>query len=61
MYFCHHYTRFFSCVVLFFSCMNYFLLRLFTFFVFCVNKFFMRTTNYFLVVQRIIFNTSIEN
>ena len=26
-----------------------------------MNKFFMRTTNNFLVVPRIIFNTSIEN
>ena len=41
--------------------MNYFLLRLFTFLCCCMNKFFIRTTNYFLVVLRIIFNASIEN
>ena len=41
--------------------MNYFLLRMFTFLCCCMNKFFMRTTNNFLVVLRIIFNTSIEN
>ena len=41
--------------------MNYFLLRLFTIFMLLYEKFFMRTTNNFLVVLRIIFNTSIEN
>ena len=42
--------------------MSYFLLRLFTFLCCCMNKFFIRTTNNFLVVlQWIIFNTSIEN
>ena len=51
----------FSVLLSFFSCMNYFLLRLFTFLCCCMNKFFMRTTNKFLVVLRIIFNTSIEN
>ena len=52
---------FFQCVVNFFSYMNYFLLRLVTFLYGCMNEFFMRTTNYFLVVLQIIFNTSIEN
>ena len=50
MYFCHHYMRtqdLFSVLLIFFSCMNYFLLRLFTFLCCCMNKFFMRTTNYF--------------
>ena len=48
-------------LLIFSSCMNYFLLRLFTIFMLLYEKFFMRTTNNFLVVLRIIFNTSIEN
>ena len=52
---------FFSVLLISFSCMNYFLWRLFNFFCCCMNKFFMRTTNYFFSVLRIIFNTSIEN
>ena len=41
--------------------MNYFLLRLFTFFMLLYNKFFMRTTNYFFSGTANSFNTSIEN
>ena len=52
---------FFSVLLIFFSYMNYFLLRLVTFLYGCMNEFFMRTTNHFLVVLQIIFNTSIEN
>ena len=46
---------FFRVLLIFFSCMNYYLLRLFTFFVLLCEQII------FLVVQRIIFNISIEN
>ena len=52
---------FFSVLLILFSGMNYFLLKLFPFLCFCMNKFFMCTTNDFLVVLRIIFDASIEN
>ena len=52
---------FLSVLLIFYSCMNYFLLRLFTFFMLLYESIFMRTTNYFLEELRINFNTSIEN
>ena len=43
---------FFSVLLIFFSCMNYFLLRLFTFFMLLyVIKFFTRTTKEFICLQ----------